>query len=233
MEKKKSKLLLWLQIHVISRIPLRVYQSAKDIFVKPKAKFYAHRRGYSNSHWVIHMPGSEYHWERGVGGGYRFKDSVQRVLQTLHMTWLRPTYDLPSWFYIHFEMDDLGWKTKWWEYRFETRPYISFTFFLWEFEIIWHAPVNTRGEVEDSFYWESLMEFIWCDDYVKHKKPIDEILRELTIRLGRWSNGGGWQMDANYVKPPYDELIAKVCKEQDEKLDKGTGYYEPDILKIE
>ena len=63
---------------------------------------------------------------------------------------------------IGFDIVDLGWKTKWSQYRFEWAPIISFVFFKWQIAITIVAP-------EQDHYWESWLYYQYDTDKTKSK----------------------------------------------------------------
>lgn len=63
---------------------------------------------------------------------------------------------------IGFDIVDLGWKTKFGQYRFEWSPVISFVFFKWQIAITIVAP-------EQHHYWESWLYYQYDTDKTKSK----------------------------------------------------------------
>lgn len=63
---------------------------------------------------------------------------------------------------IGFDIVDLGWKTKFGQYRFEWAPIISFVFFKWQIAIVIVAP-------EQHHYWESWLYYQYDTDKTKSK----------------------------------------------------------------
>lgn len=63
---------------------------------------------------------------------------------------------------IGFDIVNLGWKTKWSQYRFEWSPIISFVFFKWQIAITIVAP-------EQHQYWESWLYYYYETDKTKSK----------------------------------------------------------------
>lgn len=63
---------------------------------------------------------------------------------------------------IGFDFVNLGWKTKFGEYRFEWSPIISFVFFKWQIAVTVSAP-------EPDHYWESWLYYQFKTDKSKSK----------------------------------------------------------------
>lgn len=63
---------------------------------------------------------------------------------------------------IGFDIVNLGWKTKFGEFRFEWSPLISFVFFKWQIAIIISA-------IEENHYWESWLYYQYETDNNKSK----------------------------------------------------------------
>lgn len=63
---------------------------------------------------------------------------------------------------IGFDIVNLGWKTKFDQYRFEWAPIISFVFFKWQIVITIVAP-------EQHHYWESWLYYQYDTDKTKSK----------------------------------------------------------------
>jgi hypothetical protein len=63
---------------------------------------------------------------------------------------------------IGFDIVDLGWKTKFGQYRFEWSPVISFVFFKWQIALTIVAP-------EKDQYWESWLYYQYKTDNTKSK----------------------------------------------------------------
>lgn len=64
---------------------------------------------------------------------------------------------------IGFDIVDLGWKTKFGQYRFEWSPIISFVFFKWQIAVTIVAP-------EQDHYWESWLYYQYRTDKNKSKR---------------------------------------------------------------
>lgn len=64
---------------------------------------------------------------------------------------------------LGFDILQLGWKTKFGQYRFEWSPVISFVFFKWQFAITIVAP-------EKDHYWESWLYYKYKTDKNKSKR---------------------------------------------------------------
>lgn len=64
---------------------------------------------------------------------------------------------------IGFDFVELGWKTKYGDYRFEWSPLISFVFFKWQIAVIIKAP-------EENHYWESWLYYEYNTDKTKSKQ---------------------------------------------------------------
>ena len=64
---------------------------------------------------------------------------------------------------IGFDFVELGWKTKYDDYRFEWSPRISFVFFKWQIAVTIIAP-------EEDHYWESWLYYQYNTDKTKSKQ---------------------------------------------------------------
>lgn len=98
---------------------------------------------------------------------------------------------------IGFDIVDLGWKTKFGQFRFEWSPVISFVFFKWQFAITILAP-------EKDHYWES-----WL--YYQHKTDKTKTKSERIIQCQKeypqnWTRTfKGEKTDINF----YDTILKK------------------------
>jgi len=84
---------------------------------------------------------------------------------------------------IGFDIVDLGWKTKWSQYRFEWSPVISFVFFKWQIAITIVAP-------EQHHYWESWLYYQYDTDKTKSKlERAHQCQKEYTQKWTSTKNG--------------------------------------------
>jgi hypothetical protein len=97
---------------------------------------------------------------------------------------------------IGFDIVNLGWKTKWSQFRFEWSPIISFVFFKWQIAITIVAP-------EQHHYWES-----WLYYYYETDKKKSKLERAIQCQKEYPQN---WKLSKNGVetKVNYYELILK------------------------
>jgi len=222
----------WLKVqrdHRICTRPLNIWRNARGVFKRPKLVFtYGNRIHNSQRYcyyvptWSIHMPGAKYNYKER---GYVFTPKASSIYKTLHLSWLKPYYDLPYWFYLGFYRQDAGWKSKYREYRYEdTPPLIELSFFKWSLCWSWHAPIDTGTDkydlTQDIHYWESLMEYIWGN----HQKEGPSKIEATALFCGKWSASIGdnkasyWQLNPEYLEQPYaDEIIDFEYKEDVKK----------------
>lgn len=94
---------------------------------------------------------------------------------------------------IGFDFVDLGWKTKFNDYRFEWSPMWSFVFFRWQVALTFVAPHTDH-------YWESWLYYEYRTDKTKSKK---ERLKEcMSLYSNIWTsyNKDGSTESINYYK---------------------------------
>lgn len=90
---------------------------------------------------------------------------------------------------IGFDFVDLGWKTKYGDYRFEWSPVISFVFFKWQIALTFVAPHKEH-------YWEAWLYYEFNTDKTKSKKE--------RVNQGMTENPQIWRV---YKKETGDKLI--------------------------
>ena len=115
----------------------------------------------------------------------------------------KPGYLKPISKKFGLDIVDLGWKTKFEEYRFEYAPLISFVFFKWQIAIIVEAP-------HQEHYWESWLYYELKSDKTKTKKERIKECREKSPQI--------WTMHSNNSKTTtdyYDLILKKKYLKKD------------------
>ena len=152
------------------------YKKVKDIFVKPKLRFYfgpwrkepnlpvSHRgpliRLFPKHHTL-------YKWDKD------FKEK-----HPIFTKYFKPCYELPIWLTFNIFNRDICWKTKWGDYRFEYPGQFTIVFFGLSFSVWNTCPVENS---DDEDYWEAILHYINS----KKETPIEK-LKDVDAKLGRW-----------------------------------------------
>jgi hypothetical protein len=109
----------------------------------------------------------------------------------------KPGYEMAVPKKIGFDVVDLGWKTKFGDYRFEWSPLISFVLFKWQIAIIFKAPHEDQ-------YWESWLYYeLDTDKSLSKTERIEQCKRDYPQIWTRHSKEGSETIDY------YDLILRK------------------------
>ena len=230
---------------------LKIYRKVKDVFVKPRLKWYFGT--WRNEHNLpVWRKGPEI-WltKHGKGNYYYPQDSmlyfdgysdrefqgkrlkkysrsnhklpgkltaytpvwnrkIRKKLKKYYLDWIPPKIQLPIWLSFYFFDNDICWKTKWNQYRYEYPAHITLVFFGLAISVTALPPkVNNEVTLDDD-YWETILTY----------NPNISI-KKLNKIMGGWkslSEEGRfhWRIDPNFFK---DQNI----KEQLIQLQNGSN----------
>lgn len=144
---------------------------------------------------------------------YWWKQPIRRKLRKLHLGWIPPIIELPIWLSFYYFSNDVIWKTKWSEIRFEYNPLLSIVIFGISFNIWLSCPI--KGEYyNDDHYWECILNWVYRDSY--NKSVGDDIVKFVKI-MSRWTrytkdgNNTYYTLQPEYLKGHYrSEYLEKI-----------------------
>ena len=150
--------------------------------------------------------------------GYVWQPDFQEKLNKWHLSWLKPSYELPIWLSAYFFSFDMMWKWKYDDVRYEFPPQITFMLFNLSFSIWWTQPKTNEGGY-DTMYWESILNYTYKYLDTLKGKSVDMAsqLIGLSDYCGCWSS---WDKNDNVqytwtVQPSYirNKEYARILKE--------------------
>ena len=130
----------------------------------------------------------------------------------------KPGYQMPVSKRIGFDFVDLGWKTKYEQFRFEWAPLISFVFFGWQIAVIFKAE-------EMDHYWECWLAYELDTDHSLSKRERLNLARERHPCI--WSSSSG---ETKTVTNYWNEVLKSKWVPEIKPQNKGLTSY-PNRLK--
>ena len=216
---------------------LKIYRRLKDVFVKPKLKWYfgtwrnehnlpVWRKGLSirlGKYSDMYIPDNFTHYLSGVSErGYKkysisehklpvkpytyvWKRRIRKKLKKWHLSWIPPIIQFPIWTSFYFFDNDITWKTKYDDYRYEYPAHITLVFFGLAISVTAYIP-EINGSTTDMDYWESLLEY-------------NGDLKETNDKMGCWhcldDDSRIRRFNPDFLKEPYRSELIKI--QQNEK----------------
>ena len=119
---------------------------------------------------------------------------------------IKPYYELPRWCTFYVFNNDLWWKTKWDDYRFEFAPQFTIVFLYWHISFFLAPPEGCR--VDD--YWESILWYI-------EKRNLEKTFKEMKAWKNLQTGVINYRLSPEMVEDEYKELIQYFIDEQKEK----------------
>lgn len=129
-------------------------------------------------------------------GNYVWNRKIRKKLKKWHLSWLPPIIKLPIWMKFHIVNLDLGWKTKWDDYRYEFPPQFTIIAFGLSLSFTLHSPIQNDFACDDH-YWESILNYIYGNK--------SGTLKEAIEHTGIWNFCGDDKKDISFfaVRPGY------------------------------
>lgn len=118
----------------------------------------------------------------------------------------KPRYELPKWFTFYIFNNDLWWKTKWGDYRFEFSPQFTIVFLYWHISFFLAPPKGCR--IDD--YWESMLWYI-------EKRNLEKTFNEMNAWKNLQTGEINYRLTPEMVEPEYQELIQYFIEQRKEK----------------
>ena len=228
---------------------LKIYRSVKDVFVKPKLKWYfgtwknepnmpVWRHGpcirLSRKYGFTSKQGNYYYPENNVlyFDGYTdnkcygkikkysrsyhklpgklttntpvWNRRIRKKLRKWHLSWIPPVIYLPNCFTFRFDDGDIGWKTKWDDYRYEWPAHITLVVFGLAISIT-AVPPQVNGCTSNDDYWESVL------NYSDNRN-----LKETNDIMGRWKSYKTDEptytvrFNPEFLKEPYKSQLIEI-----------------------
>ena len=150
--------------------------------------------------------------------GFVWNPDFKEKLNKWHLSWLKPSYELPLWLSCYFFKLDMVWKWKYDDVRYEFPPQITIMLFNISFSIWWNKPKNSGGYHD--LYWESILNYNYKYLDTIKDKSVDMMtqLIELSDYCGCWTSIGGNNNEINYtweLQPSYlrNKEYARILKE--------------------
>lgn len=141
------------------------------------------------------IDGWDYDWK----AGYKEQHPIISML-------FKPRYELPKWFTFYIFNNDLWWKTKWNDYRFEFAPQFTIVFLYWHISFFLAPPEGCR--VDD--YWESVLWYI-------EKRNLEKTFNEMRAWKNLQTGEINYRLTPEMVEPEYQELIQYFIEQRKEK----------------
>lgn len=117
-------------------------------------------------------------------GGYIWQPEFEEKLKKLHLSWLKPSYELPVWLSFYLFKIDMCWKWKYDDVRYEFPPQITLVLFNIAFGIVWVAPRANKDDIgNDDMYWESILNY----NHKFEDKDSVNLVFELSDYVGYWT----------------------------------------------
>ena len=177
----------------------RTYNKVKDVFVRPKMKFYFGL------------------WKNSSGLPFWRCGNIIN-LKKYGLGCLKPQIILPTWLSFYIFNYDVVYKWKYDDIRYEFPPQFTIVFFGLAFQIKLQAPLEDEYDMEDH-YWESLLNYLYNPEC---KYDIKKTL----IYCGEWGDldehNIHFQLRKSHIQEKYYEEYEIGIKEYNElkKIDK-------------
>lgn len=155
-------------------------------------------------------------------GDYIWNRKIRKKLKKWHLSWIPPVIKLPIWTRFHIVNLDLGWKTKWDDYRYEYPPQFSIIAFGFSLSFTLHSP-ETNEFANDNHYWESILNYL----YANKSNTLEEAVRVTGVWSLYKSKEGNKCIKFFAVRPEYINqnyleeyyaAISKIKAEDDEVI---------------
>ena len=154
---------------------------------------------------------------------YVWNQDFENKLEKIHLSWLKPSYELPNCLSFYFFKWDMCWKWKYDEVRYEFPPQITLVLFNVSISLYWRAPKTEDGKIDDLMYWESILNYTHKYKETLRGKNVDELSQILGLSdyCGYWSSFNKetdtydyiWTLQPTYLR---DKEYAKILKERQE-----------------
>ena len=126
---------------------------------------------------------------------------IRKKLRKWHLSWISPIIRFPIWTAFRFMDNDIMWKTKYGDYRYEFPAHITLVIFGLAISVTAHIPENREDD-----YWESLLTYLELKD-----------LKETNKTLGSWhsfdTDNTYFAFNPNFLKEPYKSELIKIQNE--------------------
>lgn len=157
-------------------------------------------------------------------GGYVWSSDFEKTLKKLHLSWLKPSYELPIWLSFYFFNWDICWKWKYDDVRYEFPPQLTIVLFNVSLSLYWKQPKSKLGY--DEMYWESILNYNYKYKDTLHGKNVDELSQIIGLSdyCGYWMHFNSdntysytWSLRPEYLR---NKEYAKILQEhQDMKTE--------------
>lgn len=178
----------------------KVYPVVSRINVKVGTKTYTRNDGTTYN--INSYISSEHKLPKGYQNrDYVWRRDIRKKLRKLHLGWIKPQIQLPRFFAFHIFNYDLGWKTKWGDYRYEWPP--QFTIVLFGLSFSWWLTAPTDRDYD---YWESVLNYIEYKDLYKTNKVMGQYTKNMEPTLY-------YRFLPEFLKEPYCTQLKAIHKE--------------------
>jgi len=135
--------------------------------------------------------------------------NIRKKLKRWHLSWITPGFVVPKWLEFHVFNWELGWKTKYDDYRYEFPPQFTIVMFGISLSFTLHSPVEKEC---DDHYWESILNY--C---ASKGKTEEERLRDAIQYTGVWTiltdNTSYFGTSPKYIKKEYLDTYYKITSD--------------------
>lgn len=174
--------------NIFKHKPFRIYETynkVNDVFVEPKLK------------WKLGL------WKNDPNLPVWTRE-FRKKLRKRGLSWLPTQIHLPLWLSFYLYNEDLCWKTKYSDYRYEFPPQFTIVLFGISLSVWLVNPFENDGD--DMDYWESILWYIHYKDLSK----VDE-------NMGNWHKWNNekneediWpRLDINYLNEPFKSGVER------------------------
>lgn len=135
---------------------------------------------------------------------YVWNRRIRKKLRKWHLSWIPPVIQLPIWTAFHFYDNDIMWKTKYDDYRYEFPGFIGLVIFGLSISLTAYIPKENEKDYScNDDYWESILNY---QEY-KDLKKVHEI-------MGVWNTIGTNEkrirFNPRFLKEPYRSELIKI-----------------------
>lgn len=142
---------------------------------------------------------------------YVWRSDIRKKLKKWHLSWIKPTIQLPIWLSFHIFNYDVMWKTKYDDFRYEFPPQFTIVFFGLSFSWWLTSPKSDKDDYGcDDFYWETILDYLYAynKDFVKTIKS-----KGYMTRYSKDDVSYFWTVRPEYVNQKYKKQYLQTITE--------------------
>lgn len=223
---------------------LATYKKSKDVFIKPKLKWYfglwknehnlpVWRRGNTIHFGKWNERIDKYNWALLESSEW---NELGKENHPILSKIIKPSYELPRWLSFYFFNSDIVWKTKWSEddFRYEYPSHFGIIFFGLCFSLTAYIPKEYEKDYTcQDDYWESILTYQYYDgdlEKTNERMGYYNSLKDSNFRFCFNPRFLKNEEDRNKLKEIQAKKIIEIAKDEEEKEKNRTYGIYADII---